>query len=90
MERLSAIDGEISELGVESALDRSFFVKALPAWRLTRAHGESLDQHSYRALMAVEDVAARFKALYDEKCDALIELRGYQLRGQSFVFVAGN
>jgi hypothetical protein len=36
--------------------------------------------------MAVEDVAARFKALYDEKCDALIELREHQLNGLEFVF----
>ena len=62
----------------------------MPVWKRTRAAGESLDHHALGALLrqpvAAEGVTARFKALYDEKCDILIELRGHQLDGLAFVF----
>jgi hypothetical protein len=101
VERIAAIDVEIKKMGVDHTggqlnslgprfLDRTYFPQWVPAWKRTRLAGASLDHNAYGALMRqpvdATTIAARFKALYDEKCDALIELREHQLNGLEFVF----
>jgi len=102
VDRIKEIEKELKELGAvrdcgvpkpnpNIFLDKSFFEQGLLAWKRARAAGQSLDHHSYAPLkyrkpVDMAKLQARMKTLYDEECDALIELREYQVKGVVFDF----
>ena len=100
--RLKEIDQELKGIGSvrdcgtvprvgPGFADRSFFVGLLVKARAILANGHSLDHHTYAPLagMRPTDTAAlkaRIKALYDEECLILIQLREMQMDGVEFEF----
>lgn len=102
VDRLREIRQELEAIGAvrdggRPRLSSSFIEKTwlaapnnLPRWKRLRSQGESLDHNAYGALLckpvARGPIEARIKALYDEECDALIELRDFQLEGIDFNF----
>jgi hypothetical protein len=77
----------------KNVLDRSFFLdpKNLPQWESTRAAGGVLGHHAFAYLRSYTPInaatlQARITALYNEQCDALIQLRKHQLAGLEFLF----
>ncbi len=100
--RLKEIDQELKGIGSvrdcgtvprvgPGFADRSFFDGLLVKARAILANGHSLDHHTYAPLagMRPTDTAAlkaRIKALYDEECLILIQLREMQLDGVEFEF----
>jgi hypothetical protein len=77
----------------KDVIDRSFFLdpKKLPLWESTREVGGSLDHHAFAVLRNFTPIntaalQARITALYNEQCDALIQLRKHQLAGLEFIF----
>jgi hypothetical protein len=100
--RLKEIKQEFQEIGAvrdgglprlsPSFVDKSWLVAQnnMPRWKRLRSQGESLDHNAYGALLmkpvARGPIEARIRALYDEECDALIELRCLQVEGLDFSF----
>jgi hypothetical protein len=80
------------QAGSAAFADRSFFDGLLAKARAILANGHSLDHHTYAPLagMRPTDTAAlkaRIKALYDEECGLLIQLREMQMMdGVEFEF----
>jgi hypothetical protein len=72
-------------------LDKKWFAMNMPEWERKRAAGLSLDRNAYVPLKWRKPVdsaklQAKMKALYDEECDALMQLRKFQLDGIEFDF----
>ena len=100
--RLESINKELKhigttrEYGTVPVLNREFcdqqtYREYLAKSKAQRSTGASLDHHSYAPLASMKpaDTAslnARIKALYDEECDIVIQLREYQLNGIEFEF----
>ena len=77
----------------KDVLDKSFFLdpKNLPQWESTRAAGGVLGHHAFAYLRSYTPInaatlQARITTLYNEQCDALIQLRKHQLAGLEFRF----
>jgi hypothetical protein len=93
LKNIGAIRGEgIPKLGPEFC-DRQTYRGYLERSRAQRTTGASLDHHSYAPLAGMRPVDttalnASIKALYDEECDILIQLREFQLSGAEFEFKA--
>jgi hypothetical protein len=73
--------------------ERSYYIQndTLAAWKRTRAAGYSLEYHPYMLLkhkrpIDTAKINSRIKALYNEECDALIQLREFQINGIEFEF----
>ncbi len=84
-------DGGLPRLSL-SFVEKSWLVAQnnMPRWKRLRSQGESLDHNAYGALLlkpvARGPIEARIRAVYDEECDALIELRYLQVEGWDFSF----
>ena len=83
--------GTVPRLGPAFA-DKSFFLGLLAKARTILANGQSLDHHTYAPLAGMRPVdtpalQAGIKALYDEECGLLIQLREMQMMdGVEFEF----
>jgi hypothetical protein len=82
--------GMIPKLGPEFC-DRQTYRGYLAKFKAQRTIGASLDHHSYAPLASMRPVDtttlnASIKALYDEECDILIQLREFQLSRVEFEF----
>jgi hypothetical protein len=93
LKNIGAIRGQgIPKLGPEFC-DRQTYREYLERLKAQRTTGASLDHHSYAPLASMRPVDttslnASIKALYDEECDILIQLREFQLSGVEFEFEA--
>jgi hypothetical protein len=74
-------------------IDKSFYMNdtGLPAWKRARAAGLPLDHNAQGILKTKKPVdmprlQERINALSNEECDALIQLREFQLHGWDFDF----
>lgn len=72
-------------------LDKAYFVEMLPQWKRARSAGQALDHNACGVLKCrrpvdTKSLQARLDALYNEECDALIQLREYQTIGIEFDF----
>jgi hypothetical protein len=74
-------------------IDKSFFLRneGLPAFKRSRAAGLPLDYQAHALLLSKKPVdmprlQERIHALSNEECDALIQLREFQLNGWDFEF----
>ena len=82
--------GTVPRLGPAFA-DKSFFLGLLAKARTILANGHSLDHHTYAPLAGMRPVdtpalQAGIKALYDEECGLLIQLREMQMMDGGFEF----
>lgn len=101
IQRIGDIGKEITALGAvreysrpklpSSFLDKSVFTEEIPKWKRARAAGQALDHHAYTPLRYCKMVdkkalQTRLDKLYNEECDALIQLREFQMDGVEFEF----
>lgn len=99
--RVKEIEEELKSLGAVSEygrpkppptfFDKAYFGEMLPQWKRVRAAGQALDHHAFMPLKCrkpvdMKSLQARLDALYNEECDALIQLREFQLNGIEFEF----
>jgi hypothetical protein len=82
--------GTVPRVGPAFA-DKSFFLGLLAKARTILANGHSLDHHTYAPLAGMRPVdtpalQAGIKALYDEECGLLIQLREMQMMDGGFEF----
>lgn len=82
--------GTVPRLG-PGFVDNSFFLGLLAKAKAVLASGLSLDHHTYAPLASMRPVEtaavnARIKALYDEECGLLVQLREMQMSGVEFEF----
>lgn len=101
VKRIEEIEREINALGAvrehgrptipSSYLDKSYFEEQILTWKRARSSGRTLDYHAFGLLrhskmVDRQTLQSRLDALHNEECDALIELREFQLRGFQFEF----
>jgi hypothetical protein len=99
--RLREIDRELKQIGAvrecgaprlgPGYVDTAVFLELLVKAKAALASGLSVDQHTYAGLASMRPVDtaavnARIKALYDEECGILIQLRELQMIGVEFEF----
>jgi hypothetical protein len=100
--RLGEIDSGLKDIGAvrecgtvprlgPGFVDKGFFLDFLVRAKAALASGLSLDHHTYARLVGMRPVDtavvnARIKALYDEECGILIQLRELQMSGVEFEF----
>lgn len=101
VDRIHLINKELEVLGAvrcegiprpsERFVDRIQYEALMNQWKCSRERGVSLDSTAYTILRTkkavdLQQLHQSITQLYDEECDALIQLREFQLSGWDFEF----